>query len=102
MFFVYAIAKGYPAPDTPCGRDNSQILGTVINLYPFYQDTIGYLKELNDTCTPPKNFIDSILRFKALELSIKTGNYTQAIKYWKQFFSKRKPVTVKNNCGCYG
>lgn len=102
MFFVYAIASGTPAPDTPCGLDNSIIMGTVVNLYPFYQNTMKYVNELNDNCQIPKGFIDMILRLKALELSIRTGNYIQAIKSWKRFFgihSNQVPVT---KCRCNG
>ena len=102
MFFVYAIASGTPAPDTPCGFDNSTIMQTVVNLYPFYQNTLCYLKELNSDCQVPKGLIDMILRLKALELSIRTGNYTQAIKYWNKFFSKVNTSIPINNCRCNG
>ena len=49
MLFVYAIAKGTPAPDTPCGFDNTIIMQTVVDLYPFYQNTLCFLKELNNS-----------------------------------------------------
>lgn len=102
MLFVYVIAKGYPSPDTPCGYDNSKVMGVVVNLYPYYQSMMNGVKELNDTCDVPKHFINNILRFKAIELSIKTGNYLQAIKYWNKFFANgRLPITHKP-CGCYG
>ena len=102
IFFVYAIASGTPSPNTPCGFDNSIIMQTVVNLYPFYQNTLCYLKELNNDCQVPKGFIDMILRLKALELSIRTGNYTQAIKYWNKFFSKVNTNIPINNCRCNG
>lgn len=102
MLFVYVITKGYPSPDTPCGYDNSKAMGVVVNLYPYYQGMMNGVKEINDNCSVPKYFINNILRFKAVELSIKTGNYIQAIKYWKQFFSGSKVRTVQRNCGCYG
>ena len=103
MLFVYAIAKGTPAPDTPCGFDNAIIMQTVVDLYPFYQNTLCFLKELNNSCEVPKGFTDMILRLKALELCIRTGNYPQAIKYWKKFFSNNNRVVVTtSNCKCNG
>ena len=99
ILFVYAIATGTPAPDTPCGLDNAIIMQTVVDLYPFYQNTLCFLKELNNSCEVPKGFTDMILRLKALELCIRTGNYSQAIKYWKKFFSNNNRVVVTtSNC----
>lgn len=101
MLFVYVIAKGYPSPNTPCGYDNSKVMRVVANLYPYYQNMMKGIKELNNKCVVPKQFIDNILRLKAIELSIKTGNYLQAIKYWKEFFNSSNTITPKP-CGCYG
>lgn len=36
MLFVYVIASGTPSSDTPCGLDNSKIMGTVVNLKYIY------------------------------------------------------------------
>lgn len=103
MLFVYVIAKGTPAPDTPCGFDNAIVMQTVVDLYPFYQNTLCFLKELNNECEMPKGFTDMILRLKALELCIRTGNYPQAIKYWKKFFSNNnRVITTTSNCRCNG
>ena len=43
-----------------------------------------------------------ILKLKAIELCVRTGNYSQAIKYWNKFFKKNtcKPSTPRG--GCYG
>lgn len=102
MLFVYVIAKGTPAADTPCGMDNSIVMGTVVDLYPIYCRTIQYLKELTNECQTPSGLINMILRIKALELSIKTGNYTQAIGYWNKYFTNldSNPVPKSNYCGC--
>lgn len=94
LFFIYVIVRGTPSPDTPCG--------IVCNLYPIYQSMIGYIKEVNNECDVPKNFIDALLRFKALELSIRTGHYTQAIKYWNKFFRGVKSKNINTGCGCHG
>lgn len=75
MLFVYVLAEGYPALDTPCGYDNNKVMGVVANLYSYYQSMMNGVREIDDTCEVPRHFIDSLLRFKALELSIKTCNY---------------------------
>ena len=102
MFFVYITVKGTPAADTPCGLDNVTTLGVTADLYPFYKSSINYMKELENECEPSKNFIDSLLKFKAFELSIRTGHYTQAIKYWNKFFKEVKSNTVNTICRCHG
>ena len=102
ILFIYVIATGTPAANTPCGFDNSKIMGTVINLQDAYNSMLSYIREVEKDCTIPKEFIDTILRFKAIEIGIKTGNYPLVIKYWKKYFSKIKNTSVTKNCGCYG
>lgn len=90
MFFVYVTVKGTPDPTTPDYLNIPVTLGVVIHMYPFYQSSLAYLSEIGQncgqTCQMPKKFIDHILRMKALELSLNTGHYTQAISYWEKFF----------------
>lgn len=103
IFFVYAIASGTPASDTPCGYDNATTLGVVTNMYSLYQQGMYYINELSNTCEVSQNFIDYILRLKALELSIKTGNYNQAITLWNKYISGKVSTTSNSSkCGCYG
>lgn len=104
LFFVYVKTKGTPAANTPCGMDNVTTLGVVTNLYPLYQQALCYIKGLSNTCVIPKNFINFILQYKAFQLAVKTGHYTEAIKYWKRLYSSQnaKDTTVTSKCGCYG
>ena len=102
LLFVYIKTVGTPAPNTPCGMDNITTLGIVSNLYPLYQHTFSYIKELSNTCSIPKNFINYILQYKAFKLAVKTGHYTEAIRYWKKFFMGIKDSVITSNCGCYG
>lgn len=102
LFFVYVIAKGTPSADTPCSMDNQTTMGVVANLYPFYRSMVSSMREIEDECEIPKNFIDSLLKFKALELSIRTGYYTQAIKYWNKFFKGVKGKVINTGCRCHG
>lgn len=102
LFFVYVIAKGTPSPDTPCGMDNQTTLGVVADLYPYYRSVMNGIKEISNECEIPRTFIDNLLRFKALELSLKTGNYIQAIKYWNKFFVGIKSSNINTYCKCHG
>ena len=101
LLFVYVRAKGTPAPDTPCGLDNITTLGTVTNMYPFYQQAMNYIGELASNCSIPQNFTDYILKLKGLELAVRTGNYPDAIKYFNKFFKNKSDVVIrKGGCGC--
>lgn len=102
LFFVYVVAKGTPSADTPCGMDNQTTMGVVSNLYPFYRTMVNHMKEVENGCEIPKGFIDSLLRFYALELSIRTGYYPLAVKYWNKFFKDTKGETIKTGCRCHG
>ena len=103
IFFVYAIASGEPAEDTPHDLRDSKIVGIAINTYPIYKQSMKYIRELDDSCNIPRNFIDYILKIKSLDLAIKTGNYQEIIKYWNKFFkavnANVKPYSI---CKCYG
>lgn len=103
IFFVYVIATGIPEACTPCGMDNSTVMCIAYNFRPLYNLGMSYIRELADNCSMPKNFIDYILRFKAFELSLKTGNYTLAIEYWEKFLkNKTSSISKPKGCGCYG
>lgn len=101
LFFVYVRTKGTPSADTPCGMDNITTLGTVCNMYPFYQQAMNYIGEIANSCSEPQNFTDYILKLKGLELAVRTGNYPDAIKYYNKFFSGKSKSSVKiGGCGC--
>lgn len=101
LFFVYVRTKGTPSADTPCGMDNITTMGIVTNMYPFYQQAMNYIGEIADTCSVPQNFIDYILKIKALELAVKTGNYPDAIKYYNKFFKNKEGIIIKKGgCSC--
>ena len=101
MFFVYAVAKGTPNPATPCGYDSTYSLGVTFSMCPIYNETMGYIKEVNNSCEIPKGFIDMFLQLKAVQYSIDSGHYQQAIVYYDRFFRNIKPKSP-SNCGCHG
>ena len=103
ILFVYALASGTPSSDTPCGMDTVVTLGIALNIYPLYQKAMYYVGELADSCGTSSDFTDFILKLKAFELAIKTGNYNQAISFWSKYLSGNgATVTKKKGCGCNG
>lgn len=100
MLFVYVRTKGTYAPDTPCGLDNITTMGTVVDMYPFYQQAMNYVNQLAATCTSSQEFADYILKMKALELGVQTGNYPKAIEYFNKFFKGKTAPIPKGGCGC--
>lgn len=101
LYFIYVTTIGNPTIDTPCCMDNKVTLKLLTNLYPLYQKAVNYLKEMNEECSIPKNFIDFILRYKALQISSKTGHYIESLKYWNRLYSTNINTT-SSKCGCYG
>ena len=102
IFFVYIEATGIPDPSTPCGLDNPISMAVALDFRPIYNMSIKYINELDNNCNIPKGFIDTILRIKALELSLKTGNYQIAIKQWNKLFKNKGVVPIIKNCNCHG
>ena len=80
--------------------DNTINLGVTADTYPIYTNMLNSLKEL-ESCGTPKLFTDAFLRFKAFELSIKTGQYSQVINYWNKYF-KSLDIPNNTNCSCNG
>lgn len=110
MFFVYIESSGdfYMGQTNetqdcfiPCGADETTVLGTVIASKPYYDQAMSYINSLSETCVIPKDFIDFILKSKAMELAVKTGNYPEAIKYYTKFFKDGGMYpSEKGGCGC--
>ena len=105
IFFVYVTTNGAfkvtGNMPIPCGADDPTRVGTVVNMYPFYQQAMNYIKELSGNCSIPQNFIDYLLRLKGLGLAIDTGNYPEALNFYNKYFKNRRDeVKVNGGCGC--
>lgn len=101
LFFIYIKAKGYPAYNTPCGKDSIYTIGVATNMLSVYSQAMQYIKTI-DSCDIPRDFIDFILKYKALELAIETGNYSTAIDYYKRLFTNTTTISNSSDCGCNG
>ena len=99
MLFVYIVTTGNPTSNTPCGMDNQTTIGVVVNRYLIYKYLMNNIKEMNNKCSLPQHFIDGILKLKSFDLSIDTGHYIEAIKYFNMFKFNNKTGII-NNCNC--
>ena len=102
MFFIYVIAGGTPAADTPCRWDENKALHTLVDIQVLYNNMIQYVKELSKDCSTPDNFINAILQFNAVDLALKTNQYPLAIDLWKRFYNNIESNVILPNCGCNG
>lgn len=103
IFFIYVKGGGYPDPGSPCGTDKEWHNCVTVDYKPLYDNAMYYVKEVADSCTIPRNFIDMILKLKAINVSLTTGNYPMAIRLWKQWKSTgRAQASSSNRCGCNG
>ncbi|MDR0912094.1 MAG: hypothetical protein LBM96_05790 [Methanobrevibacter sp.] len=102
IFFVFVEVAGTPGPDTPCGEDNIFTIGTVYSKYPIYEKWYSYIKEINNSCCIPQNFIDYFLRIEALNLSISVNDYLQTVYLYKNYFKDYVLNKQFKNCNCNG
>lgn len=102
ILFIYIRATGVPDIACPCGMDNEYTMGIAVNLRPIYNMAMSYMRELSNNCSIPKGFIDMILKLKAFELSLKTGNFEEAISKWNTLFKNKINVSPNKGCGCNG
>lgn len=104
LFFVYVIAKGTPESTVPCGMDNQTNLGVTLYMGNIYNSFMNYIKEMNaNNCQIPNGFIDMLLRYKALNISMDSGHYLQGIDYYNKWFKGNKYSSYSTpNCGCNG
>lgn len=100
LLFIYAVSKGAPMADTPCGQDETIAMRVAADYCSFYNKIMPHIKELSNTCKIPRDFIDNYLKFKAIQVAVNTRNFQEACNFWTQFYSCQTPVY--KSCGCNG
>lgn len=105
LLFVYIVCKGTPDACTPCRLDEMTTLGVTFDDALLYQNIMQFTKELADTCTISKGFIDMILLWNGFKAAINTEHYLPAIDFWKKMFYGHHGMNGLSNskpCGCHG
>lgn len=107
LYVVWVKTKGIPAADTPCGEDKEWYSIGIIDYKYLYENAMAYVRELTECkCAKPENFIDFILKTKAIEMMLLNEEYTNAIDFFKKYFrfkfSCKESLSPCNTCHCNG
>jgi hypothetical protein len=85
----------------PCGGDEELTIGILYDRCPIINEIVKTSKEVERPCGIPKSFIDTLLRYAALNYAILAKDWERVIKFWNKFYTKiGKHITTK--CGCHG
>ena len=105
LFFVFVKIKGTPSECTPCRLDEEITLGVTFDDNMLYQKVIQFTKDLADSCTISKGFIDMILLWNGFKAAVNTEHYLPAIDFWKKMFYGHQGINGLSSskpCGCHG
>jgi hypothetical protein len=110
LFFVFVKCKTSGAVNPcfeclPCNMQETEDVGVTFDTGLFYQQVMQYTRELADTCTIPKNFIDLILLWNGFNAAVETEHYLPAIDFYNKMFGKGsiyKGTYSQRGCGCHG
>lgn len=102
ILYVWVTTDENITGEPPCGMDIPRKLGVCINWQYIYNIGINFIKEAASVCDTNDDFIDFILRYKAIILAIKTGHYSIANKYWNKFFKNKINNYTTKSCRCNG
>ena len=72
-----------------------------------YNRIFPTVRELEQECNAvPMNFVDGLLKKKAIDVCIEAGHYEQACKYWCKFYthggSTMGSSSSRGGCSCHG
>ena len=91
--------KVHPNPDDKCQSD--YILKAVYNKRLLLLESMAGVREIADTCTIPRRFIDFILRQKAIDLAQENNDIDLLCKYFKMFSGSIGTNKIEfAPCGC--
>lgn len=105
LFFVFVKIKGVPSECTPCRLDEEVTLGVTFDDNLLYQKVMQFTKDLADTCTISRGFIDMILLWNGFKAAVNTEHYLPAIDFWKKMFYGHHGINGLSSskpCGCHG
>lgn len=107
LLFVQVEADGELdaiASELGCGWDNSCIIGAAFNGYPMYRSIIGYADADSRDCSfDYAPFIDYIMRYYGFMFALRSGDYPQALRMWKDYLTSEAGTSAPQKpCGCHG
>lgn len=91
--------KIHPNPNDKCQSD--YILKAIYNKRLLLLESMAGVREINDTCTIPRRFIDFILRQKAIDLAQANNDIDLLCKYFRLFSGSIGTNNIEfAPCGC--
>lgn len=93
---------GVPSQETPCGEDIDEVKAYTYYKGTLYNTMLNYLKELNVNCSIPQGFIDTMLKFKGVDIALNTDNPELAKDLWGRIINNATNSVVSSNCRCHG
>ena len=116
LFYVIVNCAGVPGSDIvnyPCGTDNPQRIGVILDWRAFYQRGMNYVGAILGTCRKtnwcdsPDGFEDFIILWNALKLAIDTCDWTLVKDLWEKFLNAPFSIGASaqstgrtGGCGC--
>lgn len=102
--FLEVVIETEGTSNAPEGYANPIVYAPVVDLYSFYINILCNIRMLDNLCSNSNELVDCILRFKALELAMKTGNKNLAAQYWFKYFAPLDNISgrtfaIKNTYG---
>ena len=91
-----------------CIETPSSFTFAVYNPCRLYNGLLPSINELEQDCTQiPMNFVNGLLRKKAIDACIEARHFEQACKYWCKFYQHGAATfssasTNSGGCGCHG
>lgn len=90
------------AATAPCEWGRSTVISPVVNTQYLYSTLMNSVRQIEDTCNVPKDFINDFFRLQSIETALQSGHFEMANKYWNMFFKKDvvKHTHFHKPCGC--
>ena len=77
------------------------VLSTAMWMRPLFNNFLHWIREINNECELPKNYIYLFLQYQAFITSVRTCNIMEAIKIYNKYFHGLKAIgTNFKGCGC--
>ena len=115
LFYVIVNCGGTPGSNIiyyPCGSDNPQRIGVVLDWRAFYERGMSYVNSIvgacgsRNFCDSPDGFEDFIILWNALKLAISTCDWMLVKDLWEKFLKSPysaggiPSVGRAGGCGC--
>lgn len=98
LFFVYVTARGIPIDENLNEEGSAYALLPIADTERIYRTIIKIISNQEDNCKDNSKLVDLILKINALDITLKTCNYTLAVQYWKKFFHKKELELLTLKC----